>query len=66
MRWTAGDAILLREVLRGRIWTARPATVASDRNGTTAAYQVLPRVATPPKSVELSALLQQDPAPSLQ
>lgn len=38
MKWTPGDSILLREVHRGRIWTARPATVAAVRNGMTAAY----------------------------
>lgn len=38
MTWAPGDAILLREVHRGRIWTARPATVASVQNGLIAAY----------------------------
>ena len=36
--WTTGDAILLREVHRGRIWSARPATVAAVHNDLLAAY----------------------------
>lgn len=36
--WKTGDPILLREIHRGRIWTARPATVAAVRNGVLAAY----------------------------
>jgi predicted RNA-binding protein associated with RNAse of E/G family len=30
-RWPPGDAVVLREVWRGRVWTGRPATVVEDR-----------------------------------
>ena len=36
--WREGDTILLREIFRGRLWTARPATVAAVREGLTAVY----------------------------
>ena len=36
--WRIGDPILLREIFRGRLWTARPATVASIRDDLTAVY----------------------------
>jgi uncharacterized protein DUF402 len=29
-RWSAGDAVVLREVWEGRVWTARPVTVVRD------------------------------------
>lgn len=36
--WSPGDQIVLREILDGRIWTARPATVAVARDDLTAVY----------------------------
>jgi hypothetical protein len=36
--WRAGDPILFREVYRGRLWTARPATVAAVRDDLIALY----------------------------
>jgi predicted RNA-binding protein associated with RNAse of E/G family len=30
-RWSPGDAVVLREVWRGRAWTGRPVTVVEDR-----------------------------------
>jgi hypothetical protein len=36
--WHEGDPILLREIFRGRLWTARPATVAAVRDDLTAVY----------------------------
>ncbi len=30
MRWEPGDAVVLREVWHGRVWTARPAVVVED------------------------------------
>jgi hypothetical protein len=35
--WLEGDPILLREVFRGRLWTARPARVAAVRDDLIAA-----------------------------
>ncbi len=31
MSWNPGDAVVLREIWRGRIWTARPVTVVQDK-----------------------------------
>jgi predicted RNA-binding protein associated with RNAse of E/G family len=31
-RWSPGDAVVLREVWRGRIWTGRPVTVVADEH----------------------------------
>jgi hypothetical protein len=36
--WREGDPILLREIFRGRLWTARPATVAAARDDLVAVY----------------------------
>lgn len=36
--WEEGDSIVLREVYRGRIWAARPATVVGDTPDLVAAY----------------------------
>ncbi len=36
--WREGDQILLREIFRGRLWTARPATVAAVRDDLVAVY----------------------------
>lgn len=36
--WREGDTIVLRDVFRGQIWTTRPGTVASVRDGLTAVY----------------------------
>jgi len=36
--WREGDPILLREIFRGRLWTARPATVAAVRDDLIAVY----------------------------
>jgi len=38
MGWTTGETIILREIHRGRIWTARPATVAAVTGDLLAAY----------------------------
>ncbi len=37
-RWAPGDEIVLREVFRGRVWTARPVTIASASEDLTAVY----------------------------
>lgn len=37
-RWRVGDTIVLREIFRGRIWSARPGTVASADDSLTAMY----------------------------
>ena len=37
-RWRPGDAVALREVWRGRIWTARAATVVDDGTDRTIFY----------------------------
>ncbi len=37
-RWQPGDEFLLREVHRGRVWAARPATVVEDTAALTALY----------------------------
>jgi predicted RNA-binding protein associated with RNAse of E/G family len=36
--WASGDAVLLREIHRGRVWAARPATIVSDEPGLVALY----------------------------
>jgi len=36
--WDEGDSVLLREIFRGRLWTARPATVAAVRDNLVAVY----------------------------
>jgi hypothetical protein len=36
--WREDDPILLREIFRGRLWTARPATVAAVRDDVIAVY----------------------------
>ena len=37
-RWAAGDRIVYREVLRGRVWTAKPVTVVQDTIDLVALY----------------------------
>lgn len=36
--WDGGDSVLLREIFRGRLWTARPATVAAVHDDLVAVY----------------------------
>jgi hypothetical protein len=37
-RWPAGSPVVYREILNGRIWTARPVTVIQDAPGQVAVY----------------------------
>ncbi|MEX2245783.1 MAG: DUF402 domain-containing protein [Dehalococcoidia bacterium] len=37
-RWAPGETVLLQEVWRGRLWSARPMIVALDRGGSTALW----------------------------
>lgn len=36
--WREGDPVLLREIFRGRLWTARPATMAAVRDDLVTVY----------------------------
>lgn len=38
--WAMGDRILIREVWRGRVWTARPVTVVQDTSDLIAFYMM--------------------------
>lgn len=56
--WRQGDPILLREIFRGRLWTARPATVAAVRDDLIAVYLALGTIFKVPAETSRDGILE--------